>query len=241
LTFKTADIVLTTNESHHAVAIKRGNFPPEKIYIVRSGPDHKQYRPITADKQLKQDHCYMVSYLGVLNPQDGVDAFVEVAEHIVHKIGRKNIFFVIMGSGDALPGLQQLSQDLAVADHMLFTGWADKETIIQYVSTSDICVDTMPKTAYGDASTMNKILEYMAFAKPIVTFDLKESRVSAAGAAVYAKPGSIADMAEKIVALLADEQQRKEMGAIGRSRIENELAWDHQKQYLLEAYKALRK
>jgi glycosyltransferase involved in cell wall biosynthesis len=99
----------------------------------------------------------------------------------------------------------------------------------------------MPKTAYGDASTMNKILEYMAFAKPIVTFDLKESRVSAGGAAVYAKPGSIADMAEKIVALLADEEQRKEMGAIGRSRIENELAWDHQKQYLLEAYKALRK
>ncbi len=241
LTFKTADIVLTTNESHQEVAIKRGNFPPEKIYIVRSGPDHKQFQPRTADERLKQEHCYMVSYLGVLNPQDGVDAFVEVADHIIHKMNRQDIFFVVMGSGDALPGLQQLSQERQVVEHMLFTGWADKETVINYLSTTDICVDTMPKTPYGDASTMNKILEYMAFAKPIVTFDLKESRVSAADAAVYAKPGSIPDLAQKIVDLLADHEQRAAMGARGRSRIENELAWEHQKQFLLDAYEALRK
>jgi glycosyltransferase involved in cell wall biosynthesis len=123
-----------------------------------------------------------------------------------------------------------------VAEYVHFTGWADKATVIEYTSTSDVCVDTMPKTPYGNKSTMNKILEYMAFARPIVTFDLKESRVSAAGAAVYAIPGDIVDMAEKITTLLADEERREYMGTIGRDRIVNELAWEHQKQHLLEAY-----
>jgi glycosyltransferase involved in cell wall biosynthesis len=240
LTFKTADIVLTTNESHQEVAVNRGRFPPEKIYIVRSGPDHDLFRPGQPDPGLKQDHCFMVSYLGVINPQDGVDAFVEVADYIIHKLGRTDILFVIMGSGDALPGLQEMSQTLSVDDHLRFTGWADKETVIRYLSSSDICVDTMPDTPYGNASTMNKILEYMSFARPIVTFDLKESKVSAAEAAVYAQPGKIADMAWKILQLLENEEQRQKMGQIGRSRIENELAWEHQKKHLLAAYAALR-
>lgn len=240
LTFMSADIVITTNESHQKVAIERGKFPPEKIYIVRSGPDHNTYRPVPSEDSLKQGHCHMISYLGVLNPQDGVDAFVELAHYIIHKLNRQDILFVVMGSGDALPGLQQLSRELEVENHMRFTGWANKETIVRYISTSDVCVDTMPKTPYGDASTMNKILEYMAFAKPIVSFDLTESRVSAASAALYAEPGNIADMAEKIQDLLADENRRTEMGQFGRLRIENELAWKHQKRNLLGAYEALR-
>jgi glycosyltransferase involved in cell wall biosynthesis len=99
----------------------------------------------------------------------------------------------------------------------------------------------MPKTPYGDASTMNKIMEYMAFGKAIVSFDLTESRVSAAEAAVYAEPGNIADMAEKVLDLLADEDRRAEMGRCGRSRIEKELAWEHQKQNLRAAYEALQR
>lgn len=240
LTFRTADIVITTNQSHQKVAIERGSFPPEKIHIVRSGPDHDQFRPGPADKTLKQSHRYMVIYLGVLNPQDGVDAFVELAHHIVYQYGRSDILFVIMGSGDALPGLKALSKELAVEDHIHFTGWANKETIIRYISTSDVCVDTMPKTPYGDASTMNKILEYMSFAKPIVSFDLTESRVSAKSAALYAEPGNIDDMASQVILLLADEKRREKMGKLGRSRIENELAWEHQKRYLLEAYESLK-
>jgi glycosyltransferase involved in cell wall biosynthesis len=241
LTFKTADVVITTNESHQKVALERGSVALEDIYIVRSGPDHELFEPGPVEESLKQGHHYMVSYLGVLNPQDGVDAFVELAQHIVHTLERPDILFVVMGSGDALSDLEQLSRDLGVDDYMHFTGWADKETIIRYISTSDLCVDTMPKTPYGDASTMNKIMEYMAFGKAIVSFDLTESRVSAAEAAVYAEPGNIADMAEKVLDLLADEDRRAEMGQCGRSRIENELAWEHQKQNLLAAYEALQR
>ena len=76
-------------------------------------------------------------------------------------------------------------------------------------------------------------------ARPIVLFDLVESRVSAGGAAVYARPDDLADLADKIVMLLDDPERRARMGSYGRSRIEQELAWEHQAPNLLAAYKTL--
>lgn len=239
MSFRTADIVVTTNETHKRVAMERGHIPPERIFIVRSGPNHNVLRPDTPDPEVKNGRPFLVGYLGVLNPQDGVDTFVRVADVLARERSRKDIQFVIMGSGDALAGLQAMSVELGLADVITFTGWAELDVIRRYLSTCDVCVDTMPKTPYSDAATMNKILEYMSMARPIAVFDLVESRVSAQDAAVYAIPDDVQDLANKIEELLADPVRRDEMGRYGRGRIEHELAWEHQKKYLLEAYEQL--
>ena len=49
----------------------------------------------------------------------------------------------------------------------------------------------------------------------MVAFDLRETRVSAAEAAVYVKPNEIADYAAGIVDLLDDEPRRPAMGELG--------------------------
>ncbi|WP_374685763.1 glycosyltransferase family 4 protein [Promineifilum sp.] len=240
LTFRTADVVITTNETHRQVALTRGQVPPERIFIVRSGPNHHVLYPSAPDPALKRGRAFLVSYLGVLNPQDGVDTFVRVADVIVRDHGRRDIQFVIMGSGDAEAGLRALSAELGLDDYLHFTGWAELDLIRRYLSTSDVCVDTMPKTPYSDAATMNKILEYMSVGRAIAVFDLVESRVSAGAAARYAIPDDAQDLAATILDLLADPARREEMGRLGRRRIEDELAWEHQKVHLLAAYEACR-
>jgi len=240
LTFLTADVVVTTNETHRRVAIERGNFPCDKIFIVRSGPDHCILRPMPGDEALKRGKRYMVGYLGVINPQDGVDLLVQIADHVVHHLKRSDVQFVIMGTGDAEMDLREMVHALDLDEYVQFTGWADIPTFARYLASSDVCVDTMPKTAYSDAATLNKILEYMSMARPIVTFDLVESRLSAGEAALYARPGDIQDFSRKVVHLLEDEALRAHMGAIGRERIETELAWQHQIPHLLAAYESLR-
>ena len=239
LTFRTADVVITTNDTHRRIAIERGKFSPDRIFIVRSGPDHNKLRPGKPDSSLKGNHKYMVSYLGVLNPQDGVDIYIKTAEIIFRKFMRDDILFVIMGTGDSEESLRTFSNELGLDDHVRFTGWLDQVQYSSYLSTSEICVDTMPKTPYGDAATMNKILEYMSTARPIVSFDLVETRASAQEAALYAKPNDLMNFAEKILYLLEDEKLRMEMGAAGRRRIETELAWKYQVPNLLAAYDSL--
>ncbi len=76
---------------------------------------------------------------------------------------------------------------------------------------------------------MNKTMEYMAFELPVVAFDLKETRVSAEDAAVYAPDGDIPAYAKAIVDLLDDEPRRRAMGAIARARIEGAFGWPHQR------------
>ena len=104
------------------------------------------------------------------------------------------------------------------------------------LNTADICVNPDRANDMNDRSTMNKIMEYMALGKPVVQFDLTEGRVSAGEASWYARPNDVADLAQKMVALLGDEKQRIHMGAIGRERVERELSWQHEAPRLLAAY-----
>jgi glycosyltransferase involved in cell wall biosynthesis len=86
---------------------------------------------------------------------------------------------------------------------------------------------------------MNKIMEYMALAKPIVQFDLTEGRFSAREASLYAAKNDPADMARKIVELLDDPERRTRMGELGRRRVETELEWRYEAPKLLAAYERL--
>jgi glycosyltransferase involved in cell wall biosynthesis len=83
---------------------------------------------------------------------------------------------------------------------------------------------------------MNKIIEYMALGKPIVSFDLRETRASAEDAAAYVPGNDAAALGRAIVALLESPQRRREMGVSGRLRFESALAWEHQSRNLLALY-----
>ena len=111
--------------------------------------------------------------------------------------------------------------------------------VLAVLNTADVCVNPDIATEMNDISTMNKVMEYMALAKPIVQFDLAEGRYSAQAASLYARRNDPVDMAAKIVELLDDPARRREMGEYGRRRVVEELEWRHEVPNLLAAYEAL--
>lgn len=236
LSCRLADRVIATNESYKAVEIERGQVPPERITIVRNGPDLEMLKPIEPDPALRQRANTILGYVGGMNPQDGVDYLLRALGHLVYDLGRRDILCVIVGKGDMLPELKALAKELHVEEYVWFTGWIPDEDMIRYLSTADICVDPDPSNPFNDRCTMVKMMEYMALGKPIVAFDLPEHRVTAQDAAVYARPNDELDFAQRILALMDDPERREKMGQIGRHRVETELAWPHQERYLLEAY-----
>jgi len=100
-------------------------------------------------------------------------------------------------------------------------------------------VDPEPVNGYSEYCTTNKVLEYMALGKPVVLFDRLEGRRSAGAAGVYAVANDPASLADALVELLNDPERRARLGRAGRTRIETELSWQHQRDALLQAYKAL--
>jgi len=238
-TYRTANLVIAPNESYKTIAAQRGGVEQENIFVVRTGPDIRRLRQVEPELGLKRGRKYMVCYLGVMGPQDGVDYLLRSIEFITRNGGRDDILFVLIGEGDCFNDLKRMSVKLGVEDHVLFTGRIPDDELVRYLSTADVCVGPDPKNELNDNSTMNKIMEYMAMSKPIVSFDLKETRFSAGASALYARPNDPTDFANKILELLEDDKKRREMGEYGRKRIQQELAWEYKKDNLIRAYERI--
>ncbi len=238
-THRAADHVISTNDSYREIAVSRSGKPAADVTIVRTGPDPERLCRGQAHPELRRGRRFLAAYIGVMGPQDGVDIVVRAADIVIHQLGRDDIAFTLIGSGDCFDDLVALRDELGLAGHVEFTGRAPDELVARILSTADVGLSPDPKNPLNDVSTMNKTMEYMAFELPVVAFDLRETRVSAGDAAVYVRPNDEHDYAEAIVALLDHEPRRALMAKAGRMRIEQELAWCHQERAYLGVYRHL--
>jgi glycosyltransferase involved in cell wall biosynthesis len=238
-THRTANHVISTNDSYRDVAVTRSGKSISDVTVVRTGPDPKVLRRGPADPELRRGRRFLAAYIGVMGPQDGVDIILRAADVVVHQLGRDDIAFTLIGSGDCFNDLLTLRDELDLTGHVEFTGRAPDQLVARILSTADMGLSPDPKNPLNDVSTMNKSMEYMAFELPFVAFDLRETRVSAGDAAVYVRPNDIADYAAAIVDLMDDEPRRSRLGKLGRARVEQELAWSHQEPAYLGVYRRL--
>lgn len=236
LTFKVADVSIATNESYKTIAIERGGMVADRVHVVRSGPDLSRLKRVPPVDSWKNGRAHMVGYVGVMGEQEGIDLLIDAAHHIVREKGRKDIQFVLVGGGPALDDLKALTAEKGLAEFITFTGRAPDKELFEVLSTMEIGVNPDRVNAMNDKSTMNKIVEYMSLAKPMVQFDVTEGRFSAQEASLYAKPNDYIDLAEKIVELVDDPERRAAMGEYGRARVVEKLNWQHQIDPLLAAY-----
>jgi glycosyltransferase involved in cell wall biosynthesis len=232
-------VSIATNESYKAVQIQRGGKRPEEIFVVRNGPDLNRVRLVAPDQRLKSMNRCIFGYVGAMNPQDGLDYMLRSLHILLNKFGRKDFYCVAVGAGDSLDGLRKLVHELGLEDHVWFTGIVSDDDLMRYLSTSDICLDPNPSNPLNDVSTWIKVMEYMALGKPIVAFDLKETRFSASKAAVYVEPNNEEAFAKAICELMDDPARRREMGEFGIRRVDTDLKWDVVSTELLRAYETL--
>lgn len=239
LSCRFANQIISTNESYKKVAIERSGVLPDKITVVRNGPDLNRVKPAPSDPELNSKASTILGYIGIMGHQDGVDYFLRALDYLINHLQRIDVYAVIIGTGGAVPSLKKLTKELGLEDHVWFTGRISDADMMKYLSTTDICVDPDPFNPFNDRSTMIKMMEYMALAKPIVAFDLTEHRASADDAALYARHNDESDFADKIAILMDDPGLRQKMGAFGRQRMEDQLAWHHQEKCLFRVYEKL--
>ena len=241
LCLRFANIVIATNESYKEIDIKRGDKNPDNIFIVRNGPNLETVYEVPKDQNLLDMNKSILIYIGVMGPQDGVDYLVRALAEVVYTFKRTDFHCVLVGRGDAIPGLKALAKKLNIEQYLHFTGpdRIPQEDLLRYLSTADIGLDPSPSSPLNDASTWIKVMEYMALGKPIVSFDLKETHFTAQDAAVYVTPNNEKEYAQAVIDLMDDPAKRKKLGEFGRKRILDELSWQHVSKNLVKAYETL--
>lgn len=236
---KLADVLIATNESYKQIQVARGSRKPEQIFVVRNGPNQKRMKMSTPSPRLQAMQKKILVYIGSLNPQDGVDYLLRALDHLVHDLKREDFYCVIMGSGDSLEDLRDLARGLKLEKYVELTGWISDEELEANLAAADLCMDPDPSSPLNDVSTWIKVMEYMACGKPIVTFDLKETRYSAQDAAVYVPCNDEMAFARATAALMDNPEERERMGRFGRDRVVKALQWSVVSRNLIAAYASL--
>jgi glycosyltransferase involved in cell wall biosynthesis len=238
-----SDIIISTNESYRQIEIDRYSVDSQKIFIVRNNPivndcivggdGNSSAKP---DNQIKK----ILLFLGSINPQDGVDGLLQIVHYLVYVLKRKDFVCRIIGDGDYLDTAKRLSRELNIIDHVEFTGMiTDREKLKKYLAQADIGIEPAPLNEVNKYSTFIKVMEYMAASKPVVAFDLVETRYSVDGAALLVPPRDHEGFAHAIEKLLNAPLLREQLGKTGLERIEKELNWEKTAVNLTKAYAAL--
>jgi glycosyltransferase involved in cell wall biosynthesis len=236
-TFRMADIVISPNESYREIAVSRGRKRPEDVFVVRIAPDSAVFAPVPSDPSLRDGASHLIAYAGTIGPQDGVDHALRALELLARD--RRDWRAVFAGRGDWRDEAIALATRLGLSDRVAFPGHLGDGPLIRLLSSADVCIAPEPSNGLNESSTMIKVVEYMALGRPIVAYDIRETRFSAGEAALYATPNDPAALASCIERLLDDEALRASMGAEGRRRIQGDLAWRHSEAALKRAYARL--
>jgi glycosyltransferase involved in cell wall biosynthesis len=236
---RTADCLITINESYRKMLIDRTGMRPESCFVVRNAPDPRFLLPIEPLAELRESRRTVIGYMGIIGVQDRVDVMLDALHWLRSDRGRDDFRAVIVGAGPALGAIQRKCTQLDLDGRVRFTGYLRGDDLFRHVASFDIGITPDPSNAYNDYCSYLKTMEYMAVGKPVVCFDLPESRLTAESAALYARPNDVRDLARQIERLMDDAGLRAQLGAVGRRRAETILGWGHQEQVLLSAYHAM--
>ena len=236
MTFRVAQVVITTNDSHKALAVSRGGKRGADVHVVRSGPDMSRFRVRERSQGWSHGKPFLVAYLGEICKQDGVDHLVRAMRILRDDLGRHDVQCVVMGGGPHQPAIARYAREQGVAECCTFLGRVSDDTLCEVLSSADLGIDPDPKNPWSDQSTMNKVVEYMFFGLPVVAYDLRETRVSAGDAGLYVEANSERALAEGMARLLDDPAARARMGRAGAARVRDQLAWSYSVPPLLAAY-----
>jgi glycosyltransferase involved in cell wall biosynthesis len=236
MTYRTADRVISTNNSYKSITIERGSRGPSEVTVVRSGPDTRVMRPIYAERPPSTTRVFSLVYLGIMGPQDCVEVILDVMDELVHRRSRNDVHATLLGFGDSLNKLRCRSTELGLDEWVTFTGRADKAMIADHLSGADIGLSPDLKTPLNDLSTMNKTMEYMAYALPSVAFDLVETRVSGGDSALYVPSGDVAAFTDAVERLLDNPELRLAMAVRARARVAQNLDWRPQARAYVSVY-----
>jgi glycosyltransferase involved in cell wall biosynthesis len=228
-----ANQVIVTNETQRELAMTRGARSPQEVTVVRNGPRTCEFPDPPSGRPGALSEPKLV-YVGTLDVQDGV---LELPE-ILRAPALQTAHLTIVGKGAAQEELLARCRRAGVEDRVTFTGHVPHARVAALIAAGDIGIDPAPGTELNHGSTMIKVAEYLGAGRPVVAYDLRETRRTAGEAGLYASCGEQRAFIDLIAALARDGERRLRLGRLARERA-LELTWDRSEEALRAAYARL--
>jgi glycosyltransferase involved in cell wall biosynthesis len=179
----------------------------------------------------------MLVFVGNISLGDDLDlalvALQTVRKHV------PGFQLVIVGTGDGLPRLRRLADDLSLHDRVHFTGWIEHRHVPAYLAAADIAIYPYRDTLINRSKCSIKILEYMAMGKAIVTTRVGQNLeyLEHERSGILAEPGDAGAFARALIRLLADPALVRRLGENAAQRVRDRFTWSHHIPTIEQAYR----
>jgi glycosyltransferase involved in cell wall biosynthesis len=234
---RSADRLLTVNESLCELASQRDAVPRERITLVRNAPPSAMLAEATPARDGSLADPRLV-FVGNIESQDGVEILPELVRVLRDERGLSGVRLTIVGDGAGRGEVEARCRESGVQDSVELTGRVPHERIAGILAQADICLEPAPCNPLNHLCSMVKVYEYMSAGRPIVGYPLREVTRLAGDGMLYAEGGGPAALADQIVRLADDPELRRTLGARVRRRA-HELTWERSAEALLAAYASI--
>ena len=235
---KRFDRVFAISQASKAEALKRGA-SPDDVVIAHPGLDFSEFERQPDQARLKQRHGLaghrVLLSVGRLAKRKGIPEFVTYAlPDIV--AAYSDVVFLVVGDNptqslthkeDVKARIEAAVESQNLEAHVRLLGRVDRNVLVDLYQACDVFV--LPAIHVpGDMEGFGIVLtEAGAAGKPVVSTKLG----GITDAVVDGKSGILVEaerwdeLSDAVLALLADESLRQEMGQFGRQRVRTELDW----------------
>lgn len=207
-----SDFVVLDTDAHIEYFIKTFHIPRKKFLRIFVGTDNDIFYPGDSDK-----NDFVVHFHGKFIPHQGVKYIVEAISYLRNE----NITFQIIGQGQQYQEIKKKASSLNLSN-IIWVDRVDYDTLPKYINKAEICLGGFGGEDQSLMASMNKLFEYMACGKAIITADTPASRefLQDGKSAVFCHKEDGKDLANKILFLKNNSQLRKNLGVNARKDFE---------------------
>lgn len=220
-----ADRVVCVSHYTADVVARRYRVPRHKIRVVHNAILPGEAPAARPARRAIDDP--VVLFLGRVTYQKGPAYFLEAAARVVKALPRAR--FVIAGAGDLLPSIVERTAALGLARHVRFTGFLAGADVERMYRAADVYVMPSVSEPFGIAP-----LEAMALDVPVIV-TRRSGVAEVLRSALKVDFGDVADLADKIVAVLTRPALRASLVAEGRRELA-EMRWERRAERLIDVY-----
>jgi phosphatidyl-myo-inositol dimannoside synthase len=212
----------------------------ESISVIPLGVDTMRFTPAANCEELKKETGLagrrVILFVGRLARRKGVKEFIQnCLPAIVREAPRA--YFVVAGGNpteslahrdDVLSEIQAAVRELGLRDHARIMGEVSDDELVKLYQCCDVVVLPALASAEDVEGFGMVLLEAAAVGKPVVTTRVGgiPDAVADGVSGILLDPEDYPQLSKSILGLLANDEQRRSMGAFAMRRVKKEFSWE---------------
>ena len=239
-TYRLAKKIICVSEPAKRHLVKTWQVAPEKVEVLPNGVDTELFKPGEDPGSIRAGLGFgsapVISFAGGFQPWHGLDLLVESFALVLQEFPEAKLFLI--GDGRARPIVDQKVAELGIESSVIITGLVPQARVPELLSVVDIAVLPYPRLPEELWFSPLKLYEYMATGKAIVASRAGQIAevVQHGWDGLLVEPGDIADLAQAIIRLLMNPEERERLGRNARHKAIEEHSWERYIERLEEIY-----